>query len=437
MANRSNEAAGAAALNGLVGGFLMGDDLRKRRTLFSQEQEDRTRRHALEDESLANVREDRGFAATDRTSDNAIRDYNFTRETGLAFEDAGPGGLDEFGLRARTGASLLDVDQEGVPDSMVRVGLSERDEMYRVLGRQLAMDPALVEAAHETDTLDDLMGNSGATYGATGEGNPTMSGGTIAEQEAFLDANPRSTRGPNSTASYGVGANGEMTMSGGSLGEATRFSAGQQQEDEPVSLEEAAIFDTLNLTPEMQAFVNTMPREERQAFILDAGERPSATESERRAAAVFPRAELGLEKIDELLEFFGGAPGLSALAGDRGRAAQSAEIQTFNAAAEATASAILRFESGAAIGPTETSGLIRAMIPQPIDKPATIEFKLEVLRAQVGALGQAASSVTGDTGGGSSLEAMENAVIDAMTRMGASPEEIAEEIGRRTPSTRR
>ena len=66
MANRSNEAAGAAALNGLVGGFLQGHDLRRQRTQDQQATEEIQRQRQRQEQADAFAIEDRGYAADAR-----------------------------------------------------------------------------------------------------------------------------------------------------------------------------------------------------------------------------------------------------------------------------------------------------------------------------------------------------------------------------------
>lgn len=80
-----------------------------------------------------------------------------------------------------------------------------------------------------------------------------------------------------------------------------------------------------------------------------------------------------------------------------GRYFQSPEIQAYDQAAEAIASAILRIESGAAISAQEIESYRRQFIPQPGDKPEVIRQKLHALRTTLDAI-RRASGVEGAPG---------------------------------------
>jgi hypothetical protein len=95
MANRSNEAAGAAALNGLVGGFLQGHDLRRQRTQDQQAAEEIQRQRQRQEQADA-------FAIQDRATQRFDADLAREQEHGVYRT---PGSLDGPGLRTRVGES--------------------------------------------------------------------------------------------------------------------------------------------------------------------------------------------------------------------------------------------------------------------------------------------------------------------------------------------
>lgn len=113
-----------------------------------------------------------------------------------------------------------------------------------------------------------------------------------------------------------------------------------------------------------------------------AGARP--TEAQMRFGLGLARAEPAFQQIEQLMELFGGrvpetslfrvVPGL-------GQYATPADVQAYNQAAEAIASAILRAESGAAISAEEAKSYARQFLPTPGDRPEVIRQKLEATRA--------------------------------------------------------
>lgn len=125
------------------------------------------------------------------------------------------------------------------------------------------------------------------------------------------------------------------------------------------------------------------------------------TETQAKMRVAYSRAAPALEQIERFLgydpvtdtfaEGGGRVPEESFLGRvTPGRYFQSAEIQAYDQAAEALASAILRIESGAAITQQELESYKRQFIPRPGDKPEVIRRKLQTLRATLDAIRQAA-----------------------------------------------
>lgn len=112
------------------------------------------------------------------------------------------------------------------------------------------------------------------------------------------------------------------------------------------------------------------------------GIQPASAEARTRILVGLPRAEQAMETIERFVTEEGDIPETSFL--DRvtpGRYFQPESVQEYNAAANALATAILRVESGAAITDDEAKRYKDQFIPQPGDKPGTIQQKLARLRA--------------------------------------------------------
>ena len=117
------------------------------------------------------------------------------------------------------------------------------------------------------------------------------------------------------------------------------------------------------------------------------------TEVQNRFRIVLPRAETSLGTIESLLGEFQGRVPESTLLGRLpfgGQHATPEDEQTYNQAAEALATAILRAESGAAITEAEIDSYRRQFIPVPGDKPDVIRSKLEAIRETLRAMREVA-----------------------------------------------
>lgn len=125
------------------------------------------------------------------------------------------------------------------------------------------------------------------------------------------------------------------------------------------------------------------------------------TETQARLRVAYARAAPALEQIERFLGYDpttgtfaegGGRVPVESFLGQitPGRFFQSGDVQAYDRAAEAIASAILRVESGAAITQQEIESYKRQFIPQPGDRPEVIRRKLQALRATLEAIQQAA-----------------------------------------------
>lgn len=125
------------------------------------------------------------------------------------------------------------------------------------------------------------------------------------------------------------------------------------------------------------------------------------TETQARLRVAYARAAPALEQIERFLGYDpttgtfaegGGRVPVESFLGQitPGRFFQSGDVQAYDRAAEAIASAILRVESGAAITQQEIDSYKRQFIPRPGDRPEVIRRKLQALRATLEAIQQAA-----------------------------------------------
>ena len=430
----------------LVGGALLGQDVRQRRTDRGIAADDRRRRITREDE--------------DRSRAQAIQELGLRDQFGLEFAPGGPdipnlpqlSGAQIPGvtaLREGVGQQLAPEGFAGVPVGFRKVGPSaaevatgEEAEQNRLVGARLSLGGDTVSgdevaALRAAGLLDEMAGE-------VGFGTPPVAPLADRRDEARFLASSRAQGtaegtdlGTPAPPSLEVRAEEERIMAqaraeGTAAGQGNAVSA-------PVTPQEQALFDSFDLSPEMNEFVQAMEGSERRAFILDRTKRPTATEQERRAATVLPRASVGYDVILDLVDEFGGGPGLQVMFGTGlGRFAQREQVQRYNAAGAAIASAFLRVESGAAITVAEAEDMMRTMLPQPGDKDGTVALKLEMLQAQMGALQNAASLVPGvETQFLTRKEvkdALTDAEIDQMIADGASDEDIAAEIARRRGS---
>lgn len=125
------------------------------------------------------------------------------------------------------------------------------------------------------------------------------------------------------------------------------------------------------------------------AKVPGAGPRP--TEVQTRIQVATPRAKDSLQYIENYLTqpdgSLGSVPEESFLGRALpGRYLQGEEVQRFDQAADAIASAILRVESGAAITENELENYKRQFIPRPGDKPETIQQKLGAIKSTLAAM---------------------------------------------------
>ena len=300
----------------------------------------------------------------------------------------------------RIGPSASDTEDARVQEVNAAVGrfMQASPEERDALMQDSAMVGALKELGVLDDAFDDataLPPGSGATFGVTGGGDRTMTGGTRGEQDTFVSSLPTRSS-PTSGRSEALDLLGEVGASDGEL-----------------------------------AFAETLGDDELEKFATDRlkSSKVNPTEAERRAAAVFPRAERGFEEISKLVDGFGGAPALSTLFGKGAiaRFGQRGEIQRFQVAGRAVVSAFLRFESGAAISEKEFTDAVETFIPQFNDKVETVEFKLEILKVQLDALESAASLVMGAT-----AEFDEDKRIEELLDQGFSDEQINAILGTET-----
>lgn len=137
--------------------------------------------------------------------------------------------------------------------------------------------------------------------------------------------------------------------------------------------------------------------------------RPSEMQARMRVA--YSRAIPALQRIESFLNESGRIPETSFL--DKvtpGRYFQPEDVQAYNQAAEAIASAILRIESGAAISEHEIRSYKKQFIPQPGDKPEVIQQKLDALRVTLEAIRQAAG--ISEEGGAPADSPLETTSID-------------------------
>lgn len=184
MANRSNEAAGAAALNGLVGGFLQGHDLRRQRTGDQEARAEAERQRQRQEQADAFAIEDRGYAADargiaaedralaleDRTDARAISDYDFTQQTGFARGEDSTG---RYVAQLRGSVGDMLTGQTPAPEGYHRVGLGQ-DERAQIEEqefntraaafisatpeeqRRFSADPAMAAVIKELGVYDNL-----------------------------------------------------------------------------------------------------------------------------------------------------------------------------------------------------------------------------------------------------------------------------------------
>lgn len=112
------------------------------------------------------------------------------------------------------------------------------------------------------------------------------------------------------------------------------------------------------------------------------------TEVQMRYGALLPRAKTALQTLEGALEQFGGnVPEATFLGRFRGGQYATPELeQTYNQAADALATAILRAESGAAITEDERRTYTRQFIPQPGEPPAVVRQKLQALHQTLDAM---------------------------------------------------
>jgi len=121
------------------------------------------------------------------------------------------------------------------------------------------------------------------------------------------------------------------------------------------------------------------------------------TEVQARIRVALPRAEEAMRQIEDFLGFDpetgefaeeGGRVPVESFLGrvTPGRFLQPEDVQAYDRAAEAVASAILRVESGAAITRQEIESYKRQFIPQPGDRPEVIRNKLSALRSTLASM---------------------------------------------------
>lgn len=203
MANRSNEAAGAAALNGLVGGFLQGHDLRRQRTQDQQAAEELQRQRARQAQADEFAIQDRGFAADAR---------------GIAAEDRATRIMDEdllreqtYGLRRGVGGMLNPIEGFQSPDEIAMAReLDINTRVAATLGDDYT--PEDVSALRASGLIDNVFNQR------TGGGSP---------------------EGPT----YTVGEFGGIEGSGFRDPDAARAFGATQPEEPEAGLSAADIFD--------------------------------------------------------------------------------------------------------------------------------------------------------------------------------------------------
>lgn len=430
----NNGSAGASALEGLVSGFLLGEGVRGRRDQRRTDADEAARRRRIEDE--------------DRTRTRGVQDLETARDFGVvpeSFQVRQPGDLegglapDRLSAPPVPGESPVDRLRAGVganlaPDRFVPEGFQALEgfqtegqitdaatlERNTIIAQMIGdgVSPQQVSALDESGLLDDFLTERG--------------GFDPAEPLTFeetLDRTRRTTaaesqgRAEGTAAGTPVGPSLDVQAEQASVLAQAREEGRLAAQGDPVadviSPEESALFASLELPPETAAFVQTLSGSERQAFLLDSAKRPTATEQERRAASVLPRAEVGFSEVKSLVDEFGGAPGISAMLGTgAARFAQREQVQRFNAGARAIITAILRVESGAAITAAETNDMVEIMVPQIGDKDSTVELKLRLLTSQMNAIRNAASLVPGSD------------VNPSLLTPSAQPEETDDEIAR-------
>ncbi|HEX6939363.1 MAG TPA: hypothetical protein VF158_08120 [Longimicrobiales bacterium] len=134
------------------------------------------------------------------------------------------------------------------------------------------------------------------------------------------------------------------------------------------------------------------------------------TEMQAKMRVAYARAVPALRQIEQFLGYDPETGQFAAGGGDvpeesflgrltPGRYFQSPEVQAYDRAAEAVASAILRVESGAAITESEIESYKRQFVPRPGDKPEVVRRKLEALRTTLEAIREAAN-IPAPAGGG-------------------------------------
>lgn len=150
------------------------------------------------------------------------------------------------------------------------------------------------------------------------------------------------------------------------------------------------------------------------------------TEVQTRIRVTLPRAEEAVDRLEEFINERGGVPTTTWL--DRvtpGAYAQPSDVQVYNQAARAAASAILRIESGAATTESEERRYMQQFIPMPGDKPEVIQQKLRAIRVTLQSMRQMAG---GDAFGGEQSENPASIHAAGMAQSTNDPADLWEQL---------